>query len=261
MKKTKNDRDIRKYKECKKALQKHERQAYWTYINDIIEAEDPEKIFWNYIKSLRKDSTGVSPLKDNGRLFNSPKDKANILNRQYQLVFTHEDPDIPVSDPDGDPSPDMEQITVTDVGVRKLLQKCNPRRASGPNMVPARLLKGCSEELSPILTIIFNKSLQTGTVPDDWKTANVSAIFKKGQRYDPANYRPVSLMCLCCKILEHVIVSNVLKHLDCYKILTGCQHGFCTRRSCETQLVTLCRDLSSSLDKGIQTDMLVLDFS
>ena len=108
---------------------------------------------------------------------------------------------------------------------------------------------------------IFNKSLQTGIVPDDWKTANVSAIFKKGQRYDPANYRPVSLTCLCCKILEHVIVSNVLKHLDCYKILIDCQHGFRARRSCETKLVTLCHDLSSSLDKGIQTDMLVLDFS
>ena len=145
--------------------------------------------------------------------------------------------------------------------MRKLLQKSNLRKASGPDIVPARLLKESSEELSPILTCIFNKSLQTGIVPDDWKTANVSAIFKKGQRYDPVNYRPVSLTCLCCKILEHVIVSNVLKHLDCYKILTYCQHGFRARRSCETQLVTLCHDLSSSLDKGIQTEMLVLDFS
>ena len=268
MRKTKNDSDIRKYKECKKALQKSERQAYWTYINDIIKVEDPEvdrpskqKMFWNYIKSLRKDSTGVSPLKDNGRLFNSPKDKADILNRQYQSVFTHEDPNIPVPDPDGDPYPDMQQITVTDEGVRKLLQKSNPRKASGPDMVPARFLKECSEELSPILTIIFNKSLQTGTVPDQWKKANVSAVLKKGQRYDPANYRPVSLTCLCCKILEHVIVSNVLKHLDHHKILSDCQHGFRARRSCETQLVTLCHDLTSSLDKGIQTDMLVLDFS
>ena len=137
-----------KYKECKKAPQKHERQAYWTYINGIIEAEDPEvdrppkqKRFWNYIKSLRKDSTGVSSLKDNGRQFNSPKDtcKADILNRQYQFVFTHEDPDIPVPDPDGDPYPDTDHITVTEEGVRKLLQKSNPRKASGPDMVPARL--------------------------------------------------------------------------------------------------------------------------
>ena len=128
-------------------------------------------------------------------------------------------------------------------------------------MIPARLLKECAEELAPILAIIYNKSIQTGIVPDDWKKANVSAVFKKGQRYDPANYRPVSLTCLCCKTLEHIIVSSVMKHVDSHKILTDCQHGFRARRSCETQLVTLTHDLASSLDSGIQTDMVVLDFS
>ena len=178
---------------------------------------------------------------------------------QYQSVFTHEEPDISFPDPDG--YPDMDNITVTEEGVRKLLQRSNPRKATGPDTLPARILKECSEELSPILTIILNKSLQTGTVPDDWKAANVSAVFKKGQRYDPAKYRPVSVTCLCCKILEHIIVSNVMKHVDYYKILSECQHGFRARRSCETQLVTLCHNLTSSLDKRIQTDMVVLDFS
>ena len=108
-----------------------ERQAYWTNINDIIEVEDPEvdqhskqKRFRKYIKSLRKYSTGVSPLKDNGLLFNSPKDKA------------HEDLNIPVLDPDGDPYPNMQQIMVADEGVRKLPQKSNPGKASGPDMPP-----------------------------------------------------------------------------------------------------------------------------
>ena len=113
--------------------------------------------------------------------------------------------------------------------------------------------------LHPILAIIFNKPFQTGTVPDDWKTANVSAVFKKGERYDPANYRPVSLTCLCCKMLEHIIVSSVMKHMEGHSILFDCQHGFRTRRSCETQIVTLLQDLASTLDKGVQTDMVVLD--
>ena len=84
-----------------------------------------------------------------------------------------------------------------------------------------------------------------------------------GQRYDPANYmyRTVSLTFLHCKLLEHVVVSNVIKHVDQHKILTDSQHGFCTRRSCETQLVTLVHDLASAMDKGIQTDMVFLDFS
>ena len=108
MKKTKKESDIQNYKHSKSAVQKAERQSYWSYINNIIETDDAEKDhppkqkrFWNYIKSLRKDSTGISPLKDNGRLFNASKDKADILNRQYQSVFTHEDPDSTIPDPDG----------------------------------------------------------------------------------------------------------------------------------------------------------------
>ena len=268
MRKTKKEKDVRRFKDCKKAVQKQERQSYWNYINNIIEVGDPDsdqqpkqKRFWSYIKSLRKDTTGVAPLKDNGRLFNAPRDKAEILSRQYQSVYTQEDQDSPVPEPEGVPYPRMEDFSVTVEGVEKLLHRRNPGKASGPDLIPARLLKECSEDLAPILTTIFNKSLQTGSVPTDWKKANVSAIFKKGQRYDPANYRPVSLTCLCCKLLEHVVVSNMMKHVDQHKILTDCQHGFRTRRSCETQLVTMIHDLTSAMDKGTQTDMVVLDFS
>ena len=95
-----------------------------------------------------------------------------------------------------------------------------------PDMIPARILRECSDELAPILTIVFNRTLQTGCVPEDWKQANVSAVFKKGQRYDPANYRPVSLTCLCCKMLEHIITSSIMKHVDHHHILSDCQHGF-----------------------------------
>ena len=95
----------------------------------------------------------------------------------------------------------------------------------------------------------------------DWRSANVTAIFKKGDRFKASNYRPVSLTCLCCKLQEHIIVSSTLKHLEHHKILTDCQHGFRARRSCETQLVTLCHEIAESLDKDKQTDMIILDFS
>ena len=96
MRKTMKDVDIKKYKQSKSNLQKLERQSYYNYINNLIEEEDEnhhhtkQKRFWNYIKSLRKDNNGISPLKDKGRLFNTPKNKADILNRQYMSVFTHE---------------------------------------------------------------------------------------------------------------------------------------------------------------------------
>ena len=259
---------MRKYRECKQILQKSERQSYWSYVNNIIEVEyqdsalqPKQKRFWSYIKSICKDSSGIAPLKDNGRLFNSPTDKANIRDHQHHSVYTREDLSSATPDPDRTPLPDMDNITVTEQEVKKLLQKSNPQKATGPDMIPAQILRECSEKLAPILTVVFNRTLQTGCVPEDWKQAYVSAVFKKGQRYDPANYHPVSLTCLCCKMLEHIITSSIMKHVDNHQILSDCQHGFWARRSCESQLVTLFNNLSSSLDRGDQTDMVILHFS
>ena len=209
---------------------------------------------------MRKDTSGIAPLKENGRLHAEPKDKADILNRQYKSTWNKEDrSSIPT--PEGQPFPAMPEISVTKEGVIKLLLKLNPNKATGPDPLPARILKDMANEVTPILTAIFQRSFDTGIVPRDWRTANVTTIFKKGERYKPANYRPVSLTSLCCKIQEHIVTSNVLNHLDEHHILTDCQHGFRARRSCETQLLTLAQELIAGLDKRHQHDMIILDFS
>ena len=200
-------------------------------------------------------------MKENGRLHSDPQDKANILNQQYQSVFTHDKGSDTNPTPDGEPAPTMPNIEITSHGVLKLLQKLNPQKATGPDMLPARVLKELANECAPYLGYIYQKCLTTGSIPDIWKTATVSAIFKKGDRYKASNYRPVSLTCICCKMLEHIIVSNVMGHLDSNNILTDCQHGFRRRRSCETQLLTLSDELLKSLDKGKQHDLAILDFS
>ena len=98
-------------------------------------------------------------------------------------------------------------------------------------------------------------------LPDDWKKANVTAVFKKGDRHSAANYRPVSLTSICCKLQEHVITSSIMKHLSKNEILTDGQHGFRPKRSCETQLITLVHEIAANLESGTQTDLIILDFS
>ena len=87
----------------------------------------------------------------------------------------------------------MGEITVDPNGVIKLLNNLNIHKAPGPDGLSARVLKECSSEIAPVLTYIFNESLAQGAVPDDWRQANVAPVFKKGEKYDAANYRPVSL--------------------------------------------------------------------
>ena len=97
---SKKSMDIRKYTIWKAEAQK----SYHSYIDNLIEPDLENrqsnlKQFWSYIKSPRKDKTGLAPLKDKGRLFNAAVDTANILNRQYQSVFTQEEPgEAPYSD-------------------------------------------------------------------------------------------------------------------------------------------------------------------
>ena len=160
----------------------------------------------------------------------------------------------------------MGDITVDPKGVAKLLGKLNIHKAPGPDDLIARVLKECSAEISPLLAFIFNESHAQGTVPDDWRQANVTPLYKKGGKYNASIYRPVSLTCICCKTLEHILVSNINKHLAFESILADCQHGFRSQRSCETQLVQFYHDIVSNLDGAInrghkQTDLIIMDFA
>ena len=266
-----NDPSIRqRYLKTKANVQRIRRQSYWHYINNIIDPPDEEgeqrgpsnqKRFWHYIKSLRRDNCGVSPLRDHeGKLNSAPLDKANILNHQYESVFTKEDPSS-IPSLAGEPYPDMADIEISEEGVKKLLKNLNPHKATGPDGLPAKILKECANEIAPFLTKIFRKAFEEGNVPEDWKKASVTAVFKKGDRHNAANYRPVSLTSLCCKIQEHILTSNIRRHLAKHNILTNSQHGFRERRSCETQLLTLAHELASNLDKGSRTDLIILDFA
>ena len=71
----------------------------------------------------------------------------------------------------------------------------------------------------------------------------------------------MSLTSICCKLQEHVITSNVMAHLEDHQILTDCQHGFRARCSCETQLLTLCHELTETIDRREQMDLVILDFA
>ena len=89
---------------------------------------------------------------------------------------------------------------------------------------------------------------------------NICPLFKKGDRALACNYRPVSLTCVSCKLLEHIVCSNIMAHLDEYQLLSDRQHAFRKRHSCETQLITVINDWVKILIKGGQVDTFILDF-
>ena len=132
----------------------------------------------------------------------------------------------------------------------KTIECTEPQKAVIPDKMSTWMLKNFSPILAQVLKEIFTQSLQTGDVRMDWKTANITAIFKKGERSDPGNYRPVSLTSVTCKMMEHIIASNIRQHLDDNNILSKTmepvKEGSMVKynmvsekkHSCETQLLT-----------------------
>ena len=144
---------------------------------------------------------------------------------------------------------------------KNLLKKLNPRKANGPDLIPSRVLKECAPQIAPYLTIIFNQSLSEQQLPKDWLTANICPVFKKGARSTASNYRPISLTCVICKTMEHILYHHIMAHLEQLNILKDYQHGFRKGRSCETQLIITVDEIAKSLDNRSQVDLLILDFS
>ena len=144
------------------------------------------------------------------------------MNDHYDSVFTTENPTLPNLDTSD--IPDMPSILIDIDGVTRLLQGVNLTKASGPDMLPTRVLKTAAPVIAPFLSLIFQQSIDTGTIPNDWKHVNITAIYNKGPRTEAANYRPISLTSIPCKNLEHIIFHQVMSHLDNHNILVDYQH-------------------------------------
>ncbi|KAF2356006.1 hypothetical protein FHG87_013241, partial [Trinorchestia longiramus] len=78
----------------------------------------------------------------------------------------------------------------------------------------------------PSINIIFNRSLEIGINPEDWKRANVTPIFKTGNKQTPNNYRPISLTSVINKSIERLLKVRIRKHLNDQNLITDTQHGF-----------------------------------
>ena len=214
--------------------------------------------FWKFIKSLRHSSTGVLSLNTINGTAIGTIDKADALNNQFQSIFTKEEcSNLPTLS--SSPTKYIMLIQISTGGIVKLLKELRPQKApDGPDCITATILRTCAEQVAPLLQLIFQKSFDTGELPLDRQKANVSPIFKTGNISDPANYRPVSLTSIPCKILEHIIHINIMRHLC--KVLNDEQHSFGRGRSCEIQLALSVNDLAKVLEIQSQADVVIMDF-
>ena len=256
------DEDWETFLSCQKELRKSLNKAEQEFVSDHLTTamKENKKQFWSYMKKMGKSEGGVADLLVNNKIVSDGQRKAEALNTQFASVFTREDqssiPSLGTST-----IPSIPELVIHEGGVLKQLQELLPNKAPGPDQIPPWFLKMFATKLAPLLTDLFQSSIDNGVLPHQWKTANVCAIFKKGSKAAPENYRPVSLTSVTCKVLEHIIHSHIMGHLEQHNVLVDAQHGFRAKHSTETQLIATVDDIAKILDRGNSVHMAILDFA
>ena len=190
---------------------------------------------------------------------NGDKEKADVLNKYFSTVFTVEDTLYEKVIPNKTDSKLLE-IHISVDKVMKKLQKLKIGKSPGPDGIHPRVLKELTAVISLPLTILFNASLELGKLPDEWRTANITAIYKKGSRHVCGNYRPVSLTCIACKVLESIVREELIDYLKKNKLFSNKQFGFLGGRSTTLQLLKVIDNWTDILDRGGSIDVLYFDF-
>jgi len=110
--------------------------------------------------------------------------------------------------------------------VRDRLSNLDVHKSVGPDGMHPRLLRELADVIAEPLSIIFERFWRTGEVPEDWRKASVTPVFKKGKKEDPGNYRPVSLNSILGKMMEQLILEVIIKQVKEKKVIRSSQHGF-----------------------------------
>ena len=221
--------------------------------------KNPKGLF-TYIKNKQNIKQKIRSLNNSrGIPTTDLSEMSEILSMQFESVFSVDDGSEPFF---GNRTefvcPEEELIIRQDIIDR--LNNLNCAKAPGRDQVAQYVLKNCSEELSYALDIIFKRSLEEGEIPNEWREANITPIFKKGSKLEASNYRPVSLTSVCCKVMEGIVRTRITSHLIKYKLISPSQHGFVQKKSCVTNLLECQHIVSGLLNENKSVDVLYTDF-
>jgi hypothetical protein len=221
--------------------------------------QDP-KLLYSYMKSKTITTNTIKELQnEDNEPVSDDQEKAELFNKYFGSVFNlpqdlEEEPitpkDIPI----------IDLIYFSPDEIIKKINLLKTHSSPGPDQITPKVLKELAHLLALPLSIIFNKSIQEGAVPEDWKMANVTPIYKAGDKTSASNYRPISLTSHICKIMERIINDKLKDHLESNLLLSSNQHGFRKNRSCITNLLEYWNEITRRIDQREPTSAVYFDF-
>lgn len=196
-----------------------------------------------------------------GQIVKEDKQEADLLNNFFSSVQTKEEPlcgELYVGDPKVTDNIKFKHISP--ISVVKKIQKLRLYKACGPDNIHVNVLKNVTAVAVP-LSMIFNRSVYSGVIPQDWRDGNINPLHKKGSRKQCNNYHPVTLTSQIVKLLERLLLDQISNHLNKNNVISCDQRGFQSGCSCVTQLLESLNDWTQSYDNREETDIIYMDFS
>ena len=258
-----NDQSSRVYSNVVTLKLRKEKQRYFRDQFQVTK-EDPRGT-WKNLKQLLGGSKSTGPVTCSA---NEVKDKCNIFNRYFvscaeNLRSTNRSSGQSFYKwlPQLEHSNHFKLRAVTFSEVRKMLKELKPRKATGIDGIPSRLLKDGADALASPLSAIFNLSIQQNVIPAEWKKAKVTPLHKSGAKDNPQNYRPISVLPVVSKVLERLIHKQLASYFDEHGLLCMSQSGFRRKHSTETAVTYFADEILMNMDKGEVTGSVFIDLA
>ena len=153
----------------------------------------------------------------------------------------------------------LSSVSFSQDNIAKIIQNLDPKKAHGDNNISIRMLKICRSSIYKPLETIFKQCIETGVFSSEWKKASIVPIHKKGNKHTLGNYRPVSLLPICGKILERFMFNEMLNLF--IENISSNQSGFKTDDSCINQPLSITHEIYESFDVGLEVRSVFLDIS
>lgn len=220
------------------------------------------KLFFAFTKSKRQTNTYPTQFEYNGALVGNNMEICELFRTFFQSTYV--EPPYPNSvnnDNDTIPyeHPNINIFSFTENEILNALNSLDVNKNGGPDGIPNIFLKRTAVNITRPLKIIFDKSIAMGIVPMELKTANITPIFKKGEKQFISNYRPISMLNSIALVFEKLVMSRISGHIN--EILTPNQHGFRANRSTNSNLTEFSHFLSLAMDEGDEVHAIYTDFS
>ena len=251
----------KKFRECRNKLSDLLKKKRANFMSDMEQSLFlNSKRFWSFYRLKQKPKQLLVKLEGGGSTSGSSASKANLFKSFFNSVFSpkmDENADLPTISEILDTRLSTLFFKVEDV--LHVLVNLDVDKSVSPDSIPLRVLSECAVELAPSLNALYNPSLSTGSFSSEWKHAHITPIFKNWSKNLLNNYRPISLLNSVSKLLERLVFDKVYPIVN--PLISPNQHGFIRKRSVQSQLISNYDLIGNDLDKGVQNDIIFLDFS